>query len=277
MKVGTKFITKFLMYLFMILVFIVSVYPFYAMVINATSSNSEIFSSIPRFIPSSHLIENFNGIASTIPIWTNLLNSVFVAVSSTVLIVFICGFSGFAFAKFEFKGRDALFVVVMVMMMIPGQITLVPLFILMTKLGWIDTYKAVILPGLGSAFGVFLMRQNMMSFPNELMDAYRIDGCNDFMAFFKIVLPTMTPAVAVLSILTFMGQWGNFIWPMIVLNTADKYTLPVALRTLVAPGEVVEYGHIMVGTLISVIPVVAIFLRFQKFFIAGLMGGAVKG
>lgn len=272
-----KMIQKIFLYTFMVLVFVISAYPFYAMIINATSDNGQIFSGVPRFLPSTHLVENFKALNERIPIVKNLINSIFVAGTSTLLQVLICALSGFAFAKFHFKGKNILFVIIMATMMIPGQVTLVPLFILMAKFGWLDTYQAVILPSLVNAFGVFFMRQNMLNFPTEVIDAYRIDGASHLRGFFKIVLPTMKPTMAVLSILTFMGAWGNFMWPMLVLNSEDKYTLPVALKSLVSIDSAVDYGQIMTGTLISVVPVIIIFLLFQKHFISGLMNGAVKG
>jgi lactose/L-arabinose transport system permease protein len=264
-------------FIFMLIAFVVSAYPFYAMIINATSTNKEIFSGIPRFLPGSNLVSNFKALNERIPIVQNLINSIFVSFVSTSLQVLICALSGFAFAKFNFKGKNVLFIIIMATMMIPGQVTLIPLFILMAKFGWIDTYSAVILPSLVNAFGVFFMRQNMLNFPTEIIEAYKIDGCSHLRGFFQIILPTMKPTIAVLSILTFMGSWGNFMWPMLVLNSPEKYTLPVALRSLVAVDSAIDYGQIMTGTLLSVIPVVIIFIAFQRYFIDGLMGGAVKG
>jgi len=277
MKKDRKIISKTFLYTFMVLVFVVSAYPFYAMIINATSDNGQIFSGVPRFLPGKQLVNNFLALNERIPIVRNLLNSIFVAGTSTLLQVFICALSGFAFAKFTFRGKDALFIIIMATMMIPGQVTMIPLFILMAKFGWIDTYTAVILPSLVNAFGVFFMRQNMLTFPTEIIDAYKIDGASHLRGFFQIVLPTMKPTMAVLSILTFMGAWGNFMWPMLILNSEEKYTLPVALKSLVSIDAAVDYGQIMTGTLISVVPVIIIFIMFQKHFISGLMSGAVKG
>ena len=178
-------------FIFMLIAFVVSAYPFYAMIINATSTNKEIFSGIPRFLPGSNLVSNFKALNERIPIVQNLINSIFVSFVSTSLQVLICALSGFAFAKFNFKGKNVLFIIIMATMMIPGQVTLIPLFILMAKFGWIDTYSAVILPSLVNAFGVFFMRQNMLNFPTEIIEAYKIDGCSHLRGFFQIILPTM--------------------------------------------------------------------------------------
>jgi lactose/L-arabinose transport system permease protein len=185
--------------------------------------------------------------------------------------------AGFGFAKYHFKGNKTIFFICLITMMIPPQVTMVPLYIQMNSMHWVNTPWAIIVPGLASMFGVFLMRQNFEQFPNDLIESAHIDGAGDLRAFFQIVLPTMKPSLASLGILTFVQQWGNYMWPLIVLNKQSSYTLPLSLAMLVAPGNVINYGSIMVGAVITLLPVLIFFLIFQKNFIAGMLSGAVKG
>jgi lactose/L-arabinose transport system permease protein len=192
-------------------------------------------------------------------------------------VVIIDSMAGYGFAKFHFKGRDVIFYVCLATMMIPTQVTMVPLFIQMTKFGWVNSPIAIIVPGLANVFGVFLMRQNFESFPAELIESARIDGAGELHTFASIVAPAMKPAFASVAILSFVFQWGNYLWPLIVLNSAKSYTLPLALSMLVSPGNVIDYGAIMFGAVLALLPVLIFFLIFQKNFINGMLSGAVKG
>ncbi|HML37916.1 MAG TPA: carbohydrate ABC transporter permease, partial [Bacillota bacterium] len=204
-----------------------------------------------------------------------VFNSVFISVVYTLLTLVLDSLAGYALAKFHFKGRNLIFALIMGTMMIPAQVLYIPQFTMMTSIGWANKYRAVIIPALANAFGIFLMRQNMMSFPTSLIESARIDGFNEFSIFFRIVLPNMKPALGALGIYNFMSQWGNFMWPLIILSTEDMYTLPVALASL--NGLMYkDYGMMMLGASIATIPVIVMFLSFQKQFISGLMGGAIK-
>ena len=199
----------------------------------------------------------------------------FITVVSTFLTIIFSSMAGYGLAKYNFKGKALIFALIMGTMMIPAEVLYIPRFTMMTKIGWANTYRSIIIPGLANAFGIFLMRQNMMSFPTSLIEAARIDGCSELKIFFRIVMPNMKPALAALGIYTFMGQWGNFMWPLIILSSKEMYTLPVALASL--DGLMYkDYGMMMLGATISVIPILIMFLIFQKQFISGLMGGAVK-
>jgi len=193
------------------------------------------------------------------------------------LTLLVDSMAGYGFAKFQFKGKNVLFFVCLATMMIPQQVTMVPLFIQITRINWVNSPAAIIIPGLSSVFGVFLMRQNFESFPNDLLESSRIDGAGEMRTFFSVVIPAMKPALASLGILTFVSQWGNYLWPLIVLNDAPSYTLPLALSMLVAPGNVIDYGAIMFGAVLALLPVLIFFLIFQKNFINGMLSGAVKG
>nr|WP_245308233.1 carbohydrate ABC transporter permease [Halalkalibacter urbisdiaboli] len=196
---------------------------------------------------------------------------------TTTTTVFFSALAGYSFAKFSFKGKEALFFCVLLIMMVPTQVMLVPMFIIMMNFGWIDSYLALIVPFMVTPFGVFLMRQQMMSFPTDLIESGRIDGCRELGIFFRIVLPTMKPACAALGIITFMQQWGNFIWPLVVVNSREMFTLPLLLSMMVQPGQTVQYGAVMSGAVIGLIPMLILFLFFQKHFVSGVFGGSVKG
>lgn len=270
-------ISKFVMYLFLMIGFVVSIYPFYWMLTASTLTESDIFKTPPRVWPDIHFVDNMAVLMKAMPFWRALFNSVFVSGFTTASNIYLAALAGFAFAKYRFKGKDVLFTTVMLSMLLPLQISLVPLFIIMTKLGWMNTYYALIVPFMVTPFGVFLMRQQMLSFPEELIESARIDGCNDWNIFIKIVLPTMNSACAALGIITFMHQWGNFIWPLIAVNSKEMLTIPLLLSMMVEPGNVVKYGAVMAGSVIGLLPMILLFLFFQKHFVSGMFSGSVKG
>jgi len=252
--------------------------PFIYMVTGSFKLNAEIFSYPLHFLPKAPTLSNYvrllNG--SEIPFVRQFLNSAVIAVSQTLLSLFIASLVGWGFAKYEFRGKRPLFVFLLATLMFPFQVTLVPLFLLMIRLGWLDTYWAVIIPGSLSAFGAFFMRQSMLAIPNELLDAARIDGSSEFGLYWRIGLPLSGAALSVLAVLTFLGAWNEYLWPLIVLRTADKFTYPVGLATLVGLYKV-EYGMILAGSLLATLPIVIIFVLGRNQFMAGLMAGAIKG
>lgn len=273
----TSLFTKMAAYLFLIVVCIASVYPFYWMFVGSTLTDSDIFQFPPKLLPSGEFMNNLTGLAASAPIWKGLGNSLLITIVFTIATLYLCAIAGYAFAKFEFKGKNVMFVVVLLTMMLPAQVTLIPLFKMVIGLGWQNQPQAVILPALANAFGVFFMRQNMMSIPTEMIEAARIDGSGEISIFHKIILPTTLPPLAALGILSFIQQWGNYLWPLIILQERESTTLPVLLSMLVAPGQVVHYGQVLAGTVISIVPVIILFLLLQKYFIAGIYGGSVKG
>ncbi|MCU9613057.1 carbohydrate ABC transporter permease [Caldibacillus lycopersici] len=268
---------KLLLYIFVLIGITISVFPFYWMFTASTLGESDIFKVPPKLIPDGNLFNNLSNLMDNWPIWRALLNSIIVSGITTITTILFAALAGYAFAKYKFKGRELLFSSVLLIMMVPTQVMLVPMFITMMNLDWIDTYYALIIPHLVTPFGVFLMRQQMISFPDDLIEAARIDGCNDFGIFFRIVLPTMKPACAALGIVTFMQQWGNFIWPLVVVSSKELYTLPLMLSMMVQPGQVVQYGQVMVAAVIGLLPMLILFLLFQKHFVSGIFGGSVKG
>ncbi|MFJ1758575.1 carbohydrate ABC transporter permease [Kitasatospora sp. NPDC088134] len=249
--------------------------PFYWLVVGATRSSAEIFDSPPPLTPGGHLLDNLQSLQDTAQFGRVVLNSLGIAAVYTLCAGTVCTLAGYAFAKYRFRGRDLLFGVLMLGLVVPGQVTLVPLFKLMGELEWLNTYQAVILPNLALPFGIFLMRQSMGTVPDELLDSGRVDGCGEFRLFVKVVLPPMRPALAALGIFLFLFQWNDFVWPLIVLRDSASLTVPVALASL--KGVVnTDYGAILAGTAVAAIPMAVVFLALQRHFVSGLLAGAVK-
>jgi cellobiose transport system permease protein len=267
-------------YLFLLLVAIFSFFPLYWSVVVASHDNSAIAEYPPVMTPGDQLFHNigrvFNSGEVSINFWTALINSAIVSGVVAFTVVLFSTLAGFAFAKLEFRGNKVLFLVVIGTLIVPVQLGVIPLFIEMKHLGWINQLEAVIAPSLVSAFGVFLMRQYIVSaVPNELIDASRVDGCSTIRVFWHVVLPAVRPAAAVLGLLTFLNAWNDFFWPLIVL-TPQNPTVQVAVSTLQS-GYVQDYALVFAGTFISIIPLLAIFLVLGRQVIGGIMKGAVKG
>jgi cellobiose transport system permease protein len=267
-------------YLFLLLVAIFSFFPLYWSVVVASHDNSAIAEYPPVMTPGDQLFHNigrvFNSGEVSINFWTALINSAIVSGVVAFTVVLFSTLAGFAFAKLEFRGNKVLFLVVIGTLIVPVQLGVIPLFIEMKHLGWINQLEAVIAPSLVSAFGVFLMRQYIVSaVPNELIDASRVDGCSTIRVFWHVVLPAVRPAAAVLGLLTFLNAWNDFFWPLIVL-TPQNPTVQVAVSALQS-GYVQDYALVFAGTFISIIPLLAIFLVLGRQVIGGIMKGAVKG
>lgn len=251
--------------------------PFLWMVSVSFMLDSQIFSIPPAIFPNPLIFDNYTNVFSNINITKFFLNSLFVALLTTVFQVIFSAFAGYAFARARFRGRDLLFFLFLLTMMIPPQVNIIPLFFLMRELGWVDTYQALILPGIFGGFGVFLMRQWFMSFSKEIEDAAKIDGCSVFGVFFKIALPLAVPAVATLGIFTFITAWNAFMWPLIVTNSPDVTTLPVALAQFKGSfREVVRWGDLTACSVVLSLPVIGIFLLGKKYFINDILSGGLK-
>ncbi|GGT56082.1 sugar ABC transporter permease [Streptomyces atratus] len=249
--------------------------PFYWLVIASTRSTDEIFDSTPPLLPGGDLGKNLSSLQETASFGQVVLNSLLIAVIYTVCAGAVCTLAGYAFTKYRFKGRDALFGMLMLGLVIPTQVTLVPLFKMMAELHWLNTYQAVIMPNLALPFGIFLMRQSMAALPDELLDSGRMDGCGELRLFLRVVLPPMRPALAALGIFLFLYQWNDFIWPLIVLRDDASLTIPVALASLQGVDDT-DYGAILTGTAVAAIPMIIVFLSLQRHFVSGLLAGAVK-
>lgn len=204
------------------------------------------------------------------------VNSAFVACTTVLVQLFFSSLAGFALAKYEFRGRKALMVLMLATMLIPGQVVMAPLYELIYRLRLVDTYAGLIVPGAVSVFGIFLFRQSILQVPDELLHAARIDGCSEFRIYWDVVMPVSRPMIGAFCLISFMGAWNSFLWPQIILHNSERFTLPIALNQLVGLYQQ-QYGTLMAGTLISVLPVIVIFMLLQKEFVAGLTAGAVKG
>ena len=218
---------------------------------------------------------NYRNLWKTVPYNRYFVNSVFIATASTLLTLFFCSLGGYAFAKYQFRGQKILFGILLASMMVPFQVLLVPLFGLMYDIGWLNSYKAIVIPFSVGAFGVFLMRQFIVTIPSELLDAARIDGCSEFGIYYRVVLPIIKPALGALTIYSFLGSWNGYLWPLIILRDEAKYTLPIGLANLVGIYRQ-DYGMLMAGTLLSLMPIVILFLAMQREFVQGITLGGVK-
>ncbi|WP_406341118.1 carbohydrate ABC transporter permease [Streptomyces sp. NBC_00648] len=249
--------------------------PFYWLAVAATHSSQEIFSSPPPLLPGSHLVQNLKTLQESAHFGRVILNSLGIAVVYTLLAGVVCTLAGYGFATYDFRGRELLFGLLMLGLVVPTQVTLVPLFKMMADLQWLDTYQAVIAPNLALPFGIFLMRQSMAALPKELLDSGRMDGCGELRLFWRVALPPMRPALAALGIFLFLYQWNDFVWPLIVLREGTSFTIPVALASLQGLDET-DYGAILAGTSIAAVPMAVVFLLLQRHFVSGLLAGAVK-
>ncbi len=226
------------------------------------------------FIPL--YLENYRYLFQELPFWRWMFNSFFMAITRSLLSIFLSSLAGFAFAKYDFKLKKAGFLFVLLSIMLPFQVLLVPLFIEMAKLKWLNTYWAIIVPFAASPFFIFLMRQYMLSVPDELLDAGRIDGCTEFGLFWRIVMPIQKPAFGILGILAFNGAWNDYLWPLIVLQDKLLYTVNLGVAVLYGP-YLTPFGTILAGSFLNTLPVVFVFLLMQRYFVAGLTAGALKG
>lgn len=265
-------------YAFLALVLLISVYPLYFAILLASSDAATIAQHpIPSLVPGGRLIENFlRVIGSDIKFWTALGNSVIVSVVTAASVVFFSTLAGYSFAKLRFRGRDGLLVFVIATMAVPTQLGIVPLFIVMSNLGWVGKLQAVIVPGMVTAFGVFWMTQYLRdALPFELIEAARVDGASMIRTFWSVAMPAARPAAAMLALFTFVGSWTNFFWPFIILGSANP-TLPVALQLLQA-SYFKDYSLIMTGVVLATLPLILVFVVAGRQLVAGIMQGAVKG
>ncbi len=204
------------------------------------------------------------------------INSAFVSCAAVLVQLFFSSMAGFALAKYEFRGRKAIMVLMLATMLIPGQVVMAPMYELIFRIGLVDSYAGLVVPGAVSVFGIFLFRQSILQVPDELLHAGRIDGCSEFRIYWNIVMPVSRPMVGAFCLISFMGAWNAFLWPQIILHNSERFTLPIALNQLVGLYQQ-QYGTLMAGTLVSVLPVIVIFMLLQREFVAGLTAGAVKG
>jgi multiple sugar transport system permease protein len=228
-----------------------------------------------RWLPSHPTLEHYRALFARMDVGRQLANSAIVAAATTAAAVLLNGMAGYAFAKLPFPGRDRLLRVMLVALVVPGQIGMLPLFLLVRALGLVNTLAGVVVPGLASIFGIFLVRQYALSIPDGLLDAARVDGAGELGIFRRIALPLITPILVTLAVFTFLGTWNDFLWPLVVLSDEARYTLPVGLANLA--GEHVQDTELMMaGAVVTVAPAILLFVVLQRYYLAGITGGAIK-
>ncbi len=251
--------------------------PFYFTFVFATHTRSAIFDTPPPLWFGGALLSNYDMLIERLPFWRNFGMSLYVAVMTTALNLLLCSMGGYAFAVYEFRFKRPLFALVLASMMLPAFLNMIPSFMVMQLLGWIDQPRALYVPGAAGALGIFLMRQYIGSgIPRELIDAARMDGCGEFRIFWSVVLPLTGPALGTLGLITFINSWNNFIAPLVVMRSAENYTLPLALRSMQSPNNT-EWGTLMAGSAIAMLPLLVAFFFSARRLVAGLTAGAVRG
>lgn len=260
----------------LLLFLVASIFPFYWMIVMSTNTTSDIYRIPPKIIFGDQLWVNITHVLQNIDFLTDFGNTLLIAVSVTVLVLFFCSIAGFTFAKFEFPGKKTLFVILLGTMIIPSAGSLVASFVIMADLGWIGTFLPLIIPSMVTAFGIFWMRQYSLSaIQSDLIDAGRIDGCSHLRLYWSVALPTLRPALGFLGVITFINAWNDYLWPLIVLNDPKTYTLQLALAQLNGVYST-DYSMVMAGTLMSTIPLIIIFFIGARQFIANISAGALK-
>jgi multiple sugar transport system permease protein len=255
---------------------LVVVGPFLWMVLSSVKPEGEIRRVPPTWWPETFTLDNYQQLFTRLDFPRFFFNSVVVAAAITVGNLLFCSMLGYALAKLKFPGRRALFGIVLGTLMVPGMVTFVPMFVLVSNLGLTNTYGGLIVPFLAGAFGVFLMRQYLLSIPDDLLEAARVDGAGELRIFWQIVLPLSGPALATLGILTFLSSWNSFLWPLVVATTEDKYTLPVALALFSVGQNRTEFGLLLAGSVVVVLPVLLVFLALQRHFLRGIATTGLK-
>ena len=268
-------ISNLILHIFLIIGCVISIFPFIWMITTAFKGQADVFSTKLVIFPTEWKIENFNKAITTIPFGRFYLNTLIITIARVFGQLVIASMAGYSFARLNFPGRDVLFWAVMAAMMVPFQVTLVPNYILLSKLGWLDSYKGLIIPSLVSSFGIFMLRQFFLTIPKDLEDAAKVDGCNPFQTFFLVCLPLAKPILSSFGFLVALWSWNDFIWPLIVTRSAKMQTLSVALSLL--QGQYVsDFGVLMAAATMTIMPMIILFVFAQKFVIEGITMSGLK-
>jgi ABC-type glycerol-3-phosphate transport system permease component len=268
---------KALVYLVLAGTAVFMVFPFVWMLVSSLKPFEEIFAG-RSFLPEHPTLDNYRAFFDQRQALRSIWTSAYIATAATALSLFLCSLGGYGFAKFRFPGRNFLFGLVIATLAIPFAVLVVPLFVMMRNdFHWLDTPWPLIIPWAANAFGIFFMRQYMLSIPDELLDAARVDGAGEFKIFVRIVLPVCRPALISLGIIFFVASWNNFLWPLVVLPSEDHWTVPLLLRSLQGPPGQTPFDVLMAGSVISTLPLLIIFVVLQRRLVSGIMAGTVKG
>jgi multiple sugar transport system permease protein len=268
--------SKIVLYCVLIIVAATTLAPVVWMVSASFMPTGEAATFPPRFLPRTVTLEHYRTLFTRLNIARYALNSAVLSSLVTVISLFVNSLAGYAFAKYRFAGRDRIFRALITSMVVPAQITMLPLFLMMNKMGLVNTYWGLIIPGVASIFGIFLIRQYALSIPDSLIEAARMDGASDFGIYWRIILPLCKPILVTLAIFTFMGTWNDFLWPLIIMTDDSMYTLPVALQNLMGE-HTLDVELMMAGSVLTILPVMLVFVAMQKYYIDGIMMGSVKG
>jgi multiple sugar transport system permease protein len=268
-------IKKGFLHIFLAITGLLTLVPFIWMISASFMSDGQSTVYPPSFYPAPFTIIQYNKLFIRLDVAKNLFNSIFVSVSVTFVSLFFNSLAAYAFAKYRFRGRDSLFKLLLSSMIIPAQVTMLPLFLMLKTMGLINTYMAIIIPGMANIFGIFLLRQYMFSIPDSLIEAARMDGATEFQIYRRVILPLCKPILVTLAIFTFLGTWNDFMWPLVALTDSSMYTLPVALANLM--GEHAKDPELMMaGSVITILPVIIVFVILQRYYMQGIMLGAIK-
>lgn len=268
-------IRRIFIHLLLFLGLAITLAPFIWMISTSFKSSESVFTFPPQWIPKHPTIEQYQTLFREVNFLQFFKNSVIVAFGITLFSLFLNSLGGFAFAKHKFPGREKIFALLLATMMVPGQITMIPVFLMLKSVGLINSYWGLIIPAGASAFGIFLMRQFITTIPTDLIESARIDGCSEFRIYWTIILPLCKPVIAALGIFTFMGSWNAFLWPLIIMIKENMYTLPVALANL-SGQHATKFGLLMAGAVVVVIPVLIVFIIAQRYVIKGVAVTGLK-
>jgi len=268
-------IRRVIIHLLLVLGIAITLAPFVWMISTSFKSSESVFTFPPQWIPKHPTIEQYQKLFREVNFLQFFKNSVIVAFGITLFSLFLNSLGGYAFAKYRFPGREKIFALLLATMMVPGQITMIPVFLMLKSIGLINSYWGLIIPAGASAFGIFLMRQFITTIPNDLIESARIDGCSEFRIYWTIILPLCKPVLAALGIFTFMGSWNAFLWPLIVMIKENMYTLPVALANL-SGQYATKFGLLMAGAVVVVAPVIIVFILAQRYVIKGVAVTGLK-
>jgi putative chitobiose transport system permease protein len=264
-------------YLPLLLLAVIFLAPFYWLLVTALKGPGQnVFSYPPQLLPNPPTLISFYDLWQVGPFHRYLFNSAVAAVAVVVTNVLFCSMGAYPLARMRFPGRDLIFIAILATLMIPFEVTLIPTFIVVSQLGWVDTYQALIVPAAVSPFGIFLMRQAFLVIPTELEEAARMDGAREFTIYWRVMLPLAAPSLATLAIFVFVAEWNTLLWPVVVLKSQEMLTLPVAI-TFLDSNFYGGWRQIAAGSVLSILPILIVFLLAQRYFLAGLTAGAVKG
>ncbi len=276
-RLGRKILTELVLYTVLILISIFMILPFVWMLSTSFKLPEDIFGYPPRLIPENPILSNYTYIFQEKSLFRILFNTIIIALSSTLLSLFFTTLGGYGFAKFEFPSKKTLFAILLATMIIPGAVMMVPTFVIMREFGWVDKFWPLIVPGAANAFGIFFFRQYISTINDELMDAARMDGASEFGIFYRIILPIISPGMISLGLIFFMTSWNNYLGPLIYLKSPKNWTITVAINALNGGAGLTYWGPQMAMSVISLIPLLIIFLIFQRRFAEGITAGAIKG